>query len=322
MRTRTRSVARPTGFTIVELVVVVGIVAVGLALALPGVHHARESARLAKCKDNLKRLGMALHSYHETHDRFPFSGSYSITGKHLPGVGHTWNEFLFPYMGLSDVYLKLDFRVPNQDGPNAKLLELRKLPWQCCPSNEYSEKMQDLAGNPFDPWKVGTQGQFYALCTGTQMGDGGTGWDCQALGLGPGSFCCTQGSDWDSPAPAANPGMFGGRNPFSAALRDVADGTSVTFLLRERRAELLFWGGGAFSPSFPGAPTIMKLNSKLINPADARDFRHNWGFSSRHEGGAHFLFVDGHVRFINEAIDYETYCRLSDKADGNKIMDY
>jgi len=113
--------------------------------------------------------------------------------------------------------------------------------------------------------------------------------------------------------------MFGGRNPFSAAIKDATDGASATFLLGERRADLLFWGGGAFSPSFPGAPTGMKLNSRLINPDDVRDYTHNWGFSSRHDADANFLFVDGKVRFINDAINYKTYCWLSDKADGQKI---
>jgi prepilin-type processing-associated H-X9-DG protein len=115
--------------------------------------------------------------------------------------------------------------------------------------------------------------------------------------------------------------MFGGRNSFSATLKDVSDGTASTLMLGERRAELLGYSG-AFSVNFPGAPTVMKLNSKLLNPNDGGDYGHNWGFSSQHDGGGHFLFVDGNVRFINDAIDYETYCRLSDKADGNKIKDF
>jgi len=322
MRASRSSARRHAGFTIVETMVVAGIVAVGLAVALPAIQTAREASRLEQCRNNLKQLGVALHSYHETHDRFPFSSTYSTQGVHVPGVGHTWNEFLFPYMDMSAVYLKLDFRIHNMAEPNSSVLGELKLPWQCCPSNEYSEKMQDIKGNMFDPWKVATQGQFYAPCTGTQWGDGNAGFDCMALGLGIDSYCCTKGSNWDVATPSANPGMFGGRNPFSAALADVTDGTSSTFLIGERRAELLFWGGGAFSPSFPGAPTMMKLNSKMLNPNDVQDYGHNWGFSSRHEGGANFLFVDGKVRFINDAINYETYCRLSDKADGNKVSDF
>jgi prepilin-type processing-associated H-X9-DG protein len=115
--------------------------------------------------------------------------------------------------------------------------------------------------------------------------------------------------------------MFGGRSAFSATLKDATDGAGSTFLVGERRAEVIATAS-AFTVMFPGAPTIMKLNSKWINPEDVQAYKHNWGFSSRHEGGAHFLFVDGHVRFINDAIDYETYCRLSDKADGNRIKDY
>jgi type II secretory pathway pseudopilin PulG len=322
MRPLTRSRSRRSGFTAVELTVVVGIAAIGLALALPALQYAREAERLVRCKGNLKQLGVALLSYYDTHDRFPYSSTFSVFGPVNPGVGHTWNEFLFPYMDMSPAYLKLDFRVQNNVEPNASVLEKLKLPWQCCPSNEYSGKMHDLNGDPFDPWKVPVQGQFYATSTGTQIGDTNTGWDCHHLGLAPGSYCCTEGSDWDSPAPAANPGMFGGRNSFSAKLRDVADGASSTFMLGERRAELLFWGGGAFSPSFPGAPTFMKLNSKAINPDDLRDYKHNWGFSSRHEAGANFLLVDGKVRFINDAIDFKIYCHLGDKADGNKIPDF
>lgn len=316
-----RSASRRSGFTIVELLMVAAIITLSVCLALPAVQHARESARLAQCQNNLKQLGAALHSYHDTHDRFPYASTYSVAAPGDPTTGHTWNEFMLPYMEMSAVYLKLDFRIPNNTGTNAKLLEKLKLPWQCCPSNEFSEKMRSKVGNPFFGWEVDTQGEFYAPCSGTQAGGGNTGWDCHALGLAPGSYCCTNGSEWDNPAPAANPGMFGGRNVFSATLKDVSDGAGSTFLLGERRAELLGYGG-AFSVNFPGAPTGMKLNSKLVNPDNVGDWEHNWGFSSKHEGGANFVFVDGKVRFINDAIDYETYCRLSDKADGHKVKDY
>jgi prepilin-type processing-associated H-X9-DG protein len=316
-----RVACRPRGFTVVEALVVAAVVALALAMALPALQQAREASRLEQCQNNLKQLGVALHSYHETHDRFPYSTTYSVSAPGQPGEGHTWTEFLLPYMDMSAVYLKLDFRVANREPANARVLEELKLPWQSCPSNQESQKISYWQRDFFEAWKAGTQGQFYAPCTGTQIGYGNTGWDCHALGLKAGSYCCTEGSEWDSAAPAANPGMFGGRNPFSAALKDVADGTGSTFLLGERRAELLFYGG-AFSVNFPGAPTGMKLNSKLTNHEDVNDWHHNWGFSSRHEGGANFLFVDGKVRFINDAIDYETYCRLSDKADGNKVKDF
>jgi prepilin-type N-terminal cleavage/methylation domain-containing protein/prepilin-type processing-associated H-X9-DG protein len=332
MRDFDRSCFRRCGFTVIEMLVVVAIIAIALALALPAIQRAREDARRSRCQNNLKQLALALHSYHETHDLFPYASTCSAAGKAIPGVGHNWNEFILPYMDMSSVYLKLDFRVPNTDEPNAGLLVNLKLAWQSCPSNEYADKMQTVTGENFRPYKGETQGQFkgktqgqyYALCTGTQMGDGNTGWDCHALGLKPGSYCCTANSDWDSAAPAANPGMFGGRNPYSSTLKDAKDGTSTTFLLGERRAELLQYCG-AFNVNFPGAPALMKLNSKRLNldPVNGTDdYDHNWGFSSVHEGGASFAMVDGSVRFVNDAIDYETYCRLSDKADGHKVGDF
>jgi prepilin-type N-terminal cleavage/methylation domain-containing protein/prepilin-type processing-associated H-X9-DG protein len=322
MRELNRLRFRRSGFTVVELLVVAGIVAIAAALALPAIQRAREDARRNQCQTNLKQLGSALHSYHETHDLFPFASICSLYGPTVPGAGHTWNEYVLPYMGMSSVYLKLNFRVPNTDNVNARWLEDLKLPWQSCPSNEYSEKMLNIAGQVYGGFKGKTQGQYYALCTGTQIGDGNTGYDCSALGLRPGSYCCTEGSDWDTATPRANPGMFGGRNSYSSKLADATDGTSSTFLLGERRAELL--GSGAFNVSFPGAPTTMKLNSKQLNidPVHAiSDYGHNWGFSSVHEGGASFAMVDGSVRFVNDAIDYETYCRLSDKADGHAVKE-
>src|SRR5262245_36020519 len=87
-----RFASRRTGFTFVELLVVVTIVAVSLGLGLPAVQRAREADRLAQCQANLNQLGLALHSYHETHRRFPYSSSNS--GPLTPGLGHTWNEFL------------------------------------------------------------------------------------------------------------------------------------------------------------------------------------------------------------------------------------
>lgn len=59
------------GFSLLELVITIGIVLLLLALLLPNVRSAREAARRTQCKNNMKQLGIALHNYHDSHLRFP-----------------------------------------------------------------------------------------------------------------------------------------------------------------------------------------------------------------------------------------------------------
>lgn len=106
------------GFTLVEILVVIAIIGILLALLLPAIQKARESALRAQCQNNLKQIGIALHNYHDTNKVFPFGRGGTSGGNRLLCNRETMSGLvgLLPFLEETALYDAISSRYENEDG--------------------------------------------------------------------------------------------------------------------------------------------------------------------------------------------------------------
>ena len=121
-------------FTLVELLVVIAIIGILVGLLLPAIQAAREAARKASCKNNMRQMGIALHSYHDTHGVLP-TGCIEWRGYSAPRHFRqfAWSAFLLPFLEQQNLHAQIDFNVPF-DAPENEPAAATRLSVYECPS--------------------------------------------------------------------------------------------------------------------------------------------------------------------------------------------
>ena len=320
------------GFTLVELLVVITIIGILIALLLPAVQAAREAARRAQCTNNLKQIGIALHTFESSNKTFPpgtmaklrCSYSYQVD-PNQPNFTGGWEwpyflDFLLPQLEQSAYYdaingPRFDIQNPWYD-PGAWPAEANNVTVAAfnCPSDPQRPSVKYMSATLQLP-----ASNYLGIFSGLNDGDNYNG--------------C-------SPDQQAVFGYHDG-----TAISDIRDGTSNTMAVAEylrgmdvkdtrghfytNRAgcqflyvtlgpnsrapdNLLSWAPPGFCPT-DGSRNRPKQNL----PCTSGDTDVNYASPrSRHPGGVNVLFGDGSVHFIQDAVDSTTWQGLGWMSDG------
>lgn len=326
---------RRRGFTLIELLVVITIIAILVAILLPAVQNAREAARRQQCQNNLKQMGIALHSYHASHQTFPPGEiarlAVSITAGTLGSVqatdpmesrnvnslgqgwhGTSWMLMILPQIEQNEIAKAWNYGLNVRDNGdpqrNIDFPAQRDIPAFYCPTRRSDMKARDFNRVRRVDQNYVRGGNDYGGCIGHLI-----------------AFDDVTRATYNlTPAQALNAGvqLYGPQKDLNGCFsvnsnvreRDISDGTSNVIMCGEvdrlngdipaigpnpdinKSSDGWAWGGAATMFS-----TRSGLNKKL----------HFDSAGSSHPGGiVNFLFGDGGVRPLSENLDFTIYRNL------------
>ena len=301
-------------FTLIELLVVIAIIGVLVALLLPAVQNARETARRMACSSNLKQISLSALNYESLHGRLPigFLGPWDANGNGMNDTAEapsTW-QWDFANIGMFPVLLSFLEETGTQDRLNPLLLRQhsRKKPGQTYKGHWASGKSTKEAAFtqpsvflcpsallPLHTNLIDTS-FTYETTDGIQVEIRGR----REKDYGRSNYVGVSGKAGNTPSEKQYAGLFVNRIPRS--LKQVRDGTSNTLLFGENRAAITWLGA-------EGWPVLYGLGD---TPSQKKPL-----FTSLHPGVVMFATADGAVRGLSFTLEQETFNRLAGMADGD-----
>lgn len=128
-------------FSLIEVLVVLAIIGVLIAFFLPARRNVRPAAMRSHCANNLKRLGLALHNYHDDYGALPPVYTVDAAGNPL----HSWRTLLLPYLDHAELYYRLDLTKPWDDPANAEAFKSPVHAYDCPANRERGQKTNYMA---------------------------------------------------------------------------------------------------------------------------------------------------------------------------------
>ena len=296
-------------FTLVEILVVIAIIGTLVALLLPAVQMARESARRTSCTNNMRQIALASQQILAIRDRFPTGVFGEEYGWGANSATWSWLARLLPYVEQKQLYQYAGcFEKIFYDSPGAAT----PVPLYFCPSAPNSEESRADLGN-FEESGVVLGLTNYKGVSGANWGDDDSIGNPDAI-ENHGQFETLFRS-------AGTNGSYDGLNHGDGILwrmdykkglkaSAVTDGLSNTFLVGEDLPDENAWCSWPYSNHAYG---ICAIPPNYIQE-DIWNWQNTHSFRSAHPGGLNFAFADASVRFISEDIEMETYKAMATRA--------
>jgi prepilin-type N-terminal cleavage/methylation domain-containing protein len=283
------------GFTLVEVLVAVAIIGVLVALMLPAIQAARESARKTQCANNLKQLGLGMHVYLLNQKSFPPGYISKVLPDHDDGgPGWAWGAMILPFVEEAALRDQIVLTTAIESEAASKV-RLATLPLFACPSDGTFEPIIDIPVKNSD-------NIICQMAASNYVGSAGT--------VRPTCKLCRDNFD----------GVFGRNRAIKP--KELLDGLTKTLAVGERAS---YWSRPAIWGVVPNSKVIDNQQPGLyaagpayvlgttfhegFNIETAEEMDHATmgtfaeSFGSRHPGGAFFMFCDAGVRFVWDDAD-------------------
>ncbi len=315
------------GFTLIELLVVMAIIALLVALLLPAVQRARESARRTQCINNLKQISLAAHNYESSFRSFPSGWVDAMlldpTGVPLPGPVNANVAF------SENIQIPVEVRGAGGAAQQYQLVEWELSPWWGWQALILAEINQATINIDFDQSKFSNDSKDAStvaiesyICPSAPLPSN------RPRGLGYGNYRGVGGhlNGFASVPPYSalfQGGIFGPNS--GTKFRDIPDGESNTLLFGE--STFGFWADS--HSAVAGYVTSSDGNSTFHNGQNFDGLPHpdppsagmpyQLTFGSWHDDVAHFALADGSAKSMAKNIDANLFRQLCVRNDNERM---